>query len=1678
MKPEESQTLYQLLHGRAVCTPDAAAILSTDGQAISYGSLLECIDSLLADLNRCAIGRDDRVVVVMRNGPEMALALLAVSAVAISCPLNPGLREREFDFYLSDLSPRALVVEQGDKNPVILSARKLGISIVELTSTATNFGRLAFSAPETDAASGYRPLPGTADSALLLYTSGTTSRPKLVPLSHLNLLSSARHVALSAGLRSQDRCLNVMPLFHIHGLAGALLSSLWAGASVVCAPGFEAERSYSWFRVTQPTWYTAVPAVHQALLSCIEAEPDFTTGHRLRLIRSSSAALPAHVFRKLEAIFDVPVIEAYGMTEAAHQITSNPLPPGRRKAGSVGTGAGPEVSIMDEAGRFLPAGATGEIVVRGANVMAGYLDNPRANEESFVAGWFRTGDTGYFDDDGYLFLTGRIKEIINRGGEKISPREIDEILLQHPAVSEAVAFAVPHPTLGEDVAAAVVLRKNRPTSEGELKRFVAARLASFKLPQTIVLLDEIPKSPTGKIQRAGLAEMLGLLAVREKMLTANGSCTDAERALLQICAEVLGVGRVVSEDNFFQLGGDSLTAVQVISRVRDVLQVELPITIFFEASTIANLAQYAGEHQNQPAAEIVPEITAREHGENDGAALPSAQERLWFLDKFTGDTPVYNRSLALRLTGTLNTRALQEALNEIIRRHEILRSSYPDREGRPTQLVARSLMLELEIHDLGHLPPGDRAAEARRIAVREARRRFDVARGPLCRALLLRLGENEQILIWLTHHIIFDGWSDGVFMEELAPLYEAFRAGRGSPLAPIVAQYSDVATRRREIEDPGFDSDLEYWKQQLSELPKSMELPTDRPRPAVQTYNGAVCMFRLPAALAAQLQQLGRREQATLFMTLFAAFNILLYRYTAQNDIAVGVPVAGRSRVETEKLIGVFFNTLVLRTALSASSTFRQLLAEVRHAAIAAYAHQNVPFEKLVEVLLSERDLSRTPLFQVMFQLRNFRTPVSALAELAVEPFDFDIGMAKCDLTLQVDQSGAALDCRFEYNTDLFDRQTIDRMACHFENLLQAVCADSDRPISTLPMLTEVERHQLLVEWNETRRNYSIEKCVHQLFEDQAQRSPDSAAVISGARQLSYGELNRRANQLADHLIEMGVGPGVVVGICMERSPEMVIGMLGVLKARGAYLPLDPGYPDERLALMVQDAQAAVILTGARSDVHLTQIRTRTVCLDGELAAFAGQSQDNPIARSTSEDLAYVIYTSGSTGRPKAVEISHGGLLNLIHWHREAYSVSDRDRATQFASMGFDACVWELWPYLAAGARVYLADDDVRAAPAQLWVWLRERGITISFLPTPLAELALQEPAPADMALRLLLTGGDRLRRGVETPLPFRLINHYGPTENSVVSTCCEVGATPLGSFPPIGRPIANTLVYILNSGMEPQPVGVPGEIYVGGAGLARGYLHRPDLTAESFLPNPFNAAFGGRLYRTGDVARYLADGNIEFLGRRDSQIKIGAQRIELSEVEAALGQHPEVSQALVVAREWQSGDKRLVAYVVSSRAALASPRHLRDYLKLKLPAYMLPSAFMLLDHLPLTAHGKIDHKALPEPDAAAMVPKQEAMAPGNETEKAIAQVWAEVLGLDSVGADDNFFDLGGQSLLAIRITTRINERFGVDLSVRHLLDVSTVAGLAIIVDSLLASQQGKRSLASAGGTGDEVGEI
>ncbi|MET0625827.1 MAG: amino acid adenylation domain-containing protein, partial [Pyrinomonadaceae bacterium] len=1044
-----------------------------------------------------------------------------------------------------------------------------------------------------------------------------------------------------------------------------------------------------------------------------------------------------------------------------------------------------------------------------------------------------------------------------------------------------------------------------------------------------------------------------------------------------------------------------------------------------------------------------------------------AQQRLWFLDQLEPGSTVYNIPVALRLGGRLDEAALERTLTEVVRRHESLRTTFAVEGGEPVQVVHPPAPVPLPVIDLSDLPEGEREERAQRHVNEEAQRPFDLTAGPLLRAGLVKLGEEDYVALFTMHHIVSDGWSMGVLVREVAALYQAFSQGEPSPLPELPVQYADYASWQREwLRGEVLEEQLGYWRGQLGGAPSVLELPTDRPRPKEQVFGSGVQAFELNAGLTAKLRALCKREDATMFMVLLAVWQLLLARYSGQDDILVGTPIANRTRGETEDLIGFFVNTLVLRGKISGEMRFSDYLGQVKETCLEAYAHQHVPFEKVVEELQPDRDLGRNPLFQVMFVLQNAPGGELNLPGLKLAPVGVEANPTQFDMALTMIEREQSVHGFWEHSAALFDVATIERMAGHFERLLEEVAAAPRRKLSELEMLCEEERRRLLVEWNRTARDRAAGLCLHELFERQAARTPEAVAVVCGPRQVTYAELNERANRLAHHLRSAGVGPESLVGVLMERSVEMLVALLATLKAGGAYVPLDPAYPTERLAFTLEDAGARVLLTQENLAGRVSGLDLKVIRLDSDWEAIAARPADNPAAGARAENAAYVIYTSGSTGRPKGVVCRHGSVVNYVESANAEFRIGPADRVLQFASVSFDASAEEVYTTLTGGGTLVLRDDAMLATASAFLRRCREWGLTVLDLPTAYWQelVAGATPAEWDSAerLRLVVIGGEKAvpervaawHEAVRGRV--RLVNTYGPTEATIVATSCDLtpGAREAWREVPIGRPVANAQAYVLDAHLRPVPAGVTGELHVGGAGLARGYLKRPGLTAEKFIPHPFAAEPGARLYRTGDLVRHLPDGNLEFVGRADDQVKLRGFRIELGEIESALRTHAAVAEAVVVTREDGQAGKRVVAYVVPAASAEATAAELREYLRGRLPDYMVPQAFVTLRELPLTPSGKIDRRGLPAPDPQGG--GAEFSAPRGAIEEIVAGVWAEVLGAERVGAEDNFFELGGHSLLATRAVSRLREALGVELPLRSLFERPTPRLLAGEVETLL----------------------
>ena len=1072
-------------------------------------------------------------------------------------------------------------------------------------------------------------------------------------------------------------------------------------------------------------------------------------------------------------------------------------------------------------------------------------------------------------------------------------------------------------------------------------------------------------------------------------------------------------------------------------------------------------------------AEILPQSR-----ESNAFPLSFAQQRLWFFEQLNPDNFTYHIPAAVRLTGTLDATSLDRSLNELVKRHEVLRTAFKIINGQPVQAIASNLELKLAEIDLRSLPETERDREVEQLIAAETQQAFDLSQAPLLRAKLLHLTDSNWLLLLSTHHIIFDGWSMGIFIQELATLYQAFCTSKPSPLSEQSVQYADFASWQRQwLQGEVLETQLAYWKKQLGGNLPVLNLPTDRPRSAVQTFQGAVHKFTIPKAITEEIAQLSQREGVTLFMTLLAAFKTLLYRYTGQEDILVGSPIANRNRREIEELIGLFANTLVFRTDLSSNPTFKGLLGRVREVALGAYNHQDLPFEKLVEILQPERDLSHNPLFQVLFSLRNVRTPQIKLPGVTLSSLEIERKTARFDLALDLEEGLEGINGTLEYSQDLFDASTARRIAGHFLTLLESIAANPEQRLSNLPLLTKPEQYQLLFEWNNTQSEFPKNKCIHELFEAQAELTPDAIAVVFQHECLTYRELNEKANNLASYLQKVGVNPEVLVGIYVDRSLEMVVGLLGILKAGGAYVPLDPAYPPERLAFMLEDAKISVLLTLKKLLKTLPQNSASLVFLDADWEGIS--SCDEPImGLQNSSNLAYVIYTSGSTGKPKGVQISHASAVNFLSSMRQQLAIADGDVWLAVTSLSFDIAALELFLPITTGSRVVVASREVASNGEKLLETLTNSGARVMQATPASWKMLLAAGWQGNNQLKILC-GGEALPRQLANQLLLRsasVWNLYGPTETTIWSTLYQVDRKDESVS--IGRPIANTQIYILDRYLMPVPVGVFGELHIGGAGLSRGYLNRPELTAEKFILNPFaedgiHASFilhpssfilSERLYKTGDLARYLPDGNIEFMGRSDHQVKVRGFRIELGEIEAVLSQYSAVREAIALVREDNPGDKRLVAYIVANSELKTQDseliNNLRCYLKQKLPQYMIPSAFVLLESLPLTPNGKIDRRSLREPDTNTAEFESNFADPRTPDEQLIAEIWAEVLGLERVGIHDNFFELGGHSLLATQAISRLREALQVELPLRSLFESPTVATLSENLSQYRAEQK------------------
>ncbi|MGK8171402.1 pyoverdine non-ribosomal peptide synthetase PvdD [Pseudomonas aeruginosa] len=1665
-------TLQQRFEEQARQRPQAVALI-LDEQRLSYGELNARANRLAHCLIARGVGADVPVGLALERSLDMLVGLLAIlKAGGAYLPLDPAAPEERLAHILADSGVR-LLLTQGHLRERL--PRQAGVEVLAIDGLALD------GYAESD------PLPTlSADNlAYVIYTSGSTGKPKGTLLTHRNALRLFSATEAWFGFDERD----VWTLFHSYAFdfsVWEIFGALLYGGRLVIVPQWVSRSPEDFYRLLCREGVTVLnqtPSAFKQLMAVACSADMATQQPALRYVIFGGEALDLQSLRPWFQRFgdrQPQLVNMYGITETTVHVTYRPVSEADLEGGLVSPIGGtiPDLSwyILDRDLNPVPRGAVGELYIGRAGLARGYLRRPGLSATRFVPNPFpggagerlyRTGDLARFQADGNIEYIGRIDHQVKVRGFRIELGEIEAALAGLAGVRDAVVLA--HDGVGGTQLVGYVVADSAEDAERlreSLRESLKRHLPDYMVPAHLMLLERMPLTVNGKLDRQALPQPDASLS--QQAYRAPGS--ELEQRIAAIWAEILGVERVGLDDNFFELGGHSLLATRVISRVRQEQQLDASLKALFERPVLEAFAQ--GLERTADAVSTIP-LADRQQP----LALSFAQERQWFLWQLEPESAAYHIPSALRLRGRLDVDALQRSFDSLVARHETLRTRFQLEGGRSYQQVQPAVSVSIEREQFGEEGLIERIQA---IVVQP----FDLERGPLLRVNLLQLAEDDHVLVLVQHHIVSDGWSMQVMVEELVQLYAGYSRGLDVVLPALPIQYADYALwQRRWMEAGEKERQLAYWTGLLGGEQPVLELPFDRPRPARQSHRGAQLGFELPRELVEAVRALAQREGASSFMLLLASFQALLYRYSGQADIRVGVPIANRNRVETERLIGFFVNTQVLKADLDGRMGFDELLAQARQRALEAQAHQDLPFEQLVEALQPERNASHNPLFQVLFnhqsEIRSV-TPEVQLEDLRLEGLAWDGQTAQFDLTLDIQEDENGIWASFDYATDLFDASTVERLAGHWCNLLRGIVANPRQRLGELPLLDAPERRQTLSEWNPTQRECAVQGTLQQRFEEQARQRPQAVALILDEQRLSYGELNARANRLAHCLIARGVGADVPVGLALERSLDMLVGLLAILKAGGAYLPLDPAAPEERLAHILVDSGVRLLLTQGHLRERLPrQAGVEVLAIDG--LVLDGYAESDPLTTLSADNLAYVIYTSGSTGKPKGTLLTHRNALRLFSATEAWFGFDERDVWTLFHSYAFDFSVWEIFGALLYGGRLVIVPQWVSRSPEDFYRLLCREGVTV-LNQTPSAFKQLMVVAcSADMAtqqpaLRYVIFGGEALdlqslrpwfqRFGDRQP---QLVNMYGITETTVHVTYRPVSEADLegGLVSPIGGTIPDLSWYILDRDLNPVPRGAVGELYIGRAGLARGYLRRPGLSATRFVPNPFPGGAGERLYRTGDLARFQADGNIEYIGRIDHQVKVRGFRIELGEIEAALAGLAGVRDAVVLAHDGVGGTQ-LVGYVVADSAEDAERlrESLRESLKRHLPDYMVPAHLMLLERMPLTVNGKLDRQALPQPDAS--LSQQAYRAPGSELEQRIAAIWAEILGVERVGLDDNFFELGGHSLLLLMLKERIGDTCQATLSISQLMTHASVAEQAACIEgqareSLLVPLNGRR---------------
>ncbi|BFU96642.1 MAG: putative Multi-domain non-ribosomal peptide synthetase [Nitrospira sp.] len=1636
-------TIPDLLARQVEASPDHPAVVCGETR-LSYRDLDVQSTALARVICGVTKGNPVRVGLCVERSVYSLVGLFSIlKAGAAYVPVDPGAPEQRQRLIFEDAGVSLVITQRHLRMQLPFADDK----VIELEGLQEP----GASTRPTGPLSPIRP----DQLAYIIYTSGSTGRPKGVEVTHRALQHSlaARLHYYGAGA---ERCLLTFPLAFDGSMTSIFWSTLYGGTLIVPPEDSarDADQLVALIARHAVTHMVLIPSLYEVMLR--QGSPSLLQTLRV-VVTAGESLLPDVVHRHYERLPNVSLYNEYGPTEATVWTTVYQTN-GTEQGVRVPIGrpiANATIYLLNPSLQPVPVGVVGELYLGGSGLARGYHNQPELTRERFVDNPFRpgtrlyrTGDLGLFRQDGNIEFIGREDEQVKLRGYRIELGEVEANLRTLPGIHDAVAVVQAAPAAGPMLVAFVTTDHKPAPASSYLLGLLRRKVPSYMVPAAIVVLDALPLLPSGKVDRTALRQRIE--ATQPTGASPARPRDQIEQSLIELWSEILGRSGQDVHESFFTLGGHSLLASQVVSRVREVFRVELPIRSLFDDPTIAGLADRIRAEQSRvnarpPLPPIIPVSRAKP------LPLSYSQQRMWFIQQLAPEATAYNLLFVSRQKGLLKVPILRQVVDLLSRRHEAFRTTFAMTAAGPVQRIAPWQSPHLVEIDLRRLSKELREQEARRIAQEEGRRPFDLERGPLARISVAKLDQDDHILILNLHHIVGDQWSFGILGRDFASFYNALSQDLPLPEMPLAVQYADYAVwQRRCLTDEVLKDQEDYWKQALADLP-TVNLPTDYPRPSMQTFRGAYCSIDIPDSTIETLKKFGARNRVTSFMTMLACFQLLLSRYSGQTDIAIGSPIANRTQMAMEQLIGTFVNTLVIRLDQSGNPPFVELVERVKEASLGAFTNQDYPFDRLVDTLQTARDPSMAPLIQVLFNMVNAPIGDIQLYGLKWEPFEVDPGSAQFDLSLTVELE-VAKKAYLTFNTDLFKRETAVRLLRHFLTLLHDAVERPDAHISELSMLGKPERTQLLMEWNRTAAPYPHTQCLPEIFEAQVQRTPDAVAVSMDGTGLSYHDLNVTANRLARQLVRAGVQPKTIVGLCLDRSVEMVAGLLAIMKAGGCYVPLDPDYPRDRLRFMIEDSSAPVVLTTSALAERFVGQRCRPICLDREAAAVRHEADDNLAPMATAQDLAYVLYTSGSTGHPKGVQIRHGSLMNFLWAMKRQPGCTAGDVMLSVTTLSFDIAALELYLPLLVGGRVELVSRAVAMDGWRLMRALETVQPTI-MQATPATWRLLLESGWSGSSALTALCGGEALPPDLASQLLKRtkaLWNMYGPTETTVWSTMERV--TPDEAEITIGRPIANTEVYVLDARLHPVPIGVPGELFIGGAGLAQGYHRRPDLTRDRFIPHPFSSDPEARMYRTGDLARYREDGKLIHMGRLDTQVKVRGFRIELEEIQSVLSRHPKIRQTVITTRADQHGLNQLAAYVVAADGAVPAADELRAYARAFMPEYMVPSYFVMVDRLPLTANNKIDVRALPAPETSRGAEGVARVAPRNGMELQLTALWQQVLGVQEIGIHDNFFDLGGHSFKAAQLFFQLEAVFGKQLPLATLFQAPTIADLAAVL--------------------------